>query len=59
MIVVPGPPTLVDREALATLTGRSRHTIRKHCTPVRHRDGRPLYDLAAAIETLAAVPTRR
>ena len=53
-------PVLVDREALAMITGRSVHTIRARC-PVarRHWDGSPLYDVEAEAERLANIPTRR
>lgn len=49
---------LVDREALAQLTGRSVHTIRARCEPVRRHDGRPLYDMEAAVAVLSGVATR-
>lgn len=50
---------LVDREALALLTKRSKHTIRARCRVVRYRDGRPLYALEESVEILSAIPTRR
>ncbi len=53
-----GGRALVDREALAQLTGRSVHTIRAKCEPVRRHDGRPLYDLETAVAVLNAVATR-
>ncbi len=53
--------TVVDREFLATATGRSEHTIRARCTTIGYsRDGRALYDLddATAILDTLAVRTR-
>lgn len=53
-------PVLVDREALALITGRSRHTIRARCIVVhRHHDGSPLYDAEVEVARLATIPTRR
>lgn len=53
-------PVLVDREALALLTGRSVHTIRMRCEVyTQHRSGRPLYDMERAVTRLAEIPTRR
>lgn len=49
---------LVDRAALAYLTGRSVNTIRKHCVVVKRRGAIPLYDLFEAERTLASVSTR-
>lgn len=53
-------PTLVDREALALITGRKVPTIRRHCAIVRHHhSGRALYDLEAEVARLARIPTRQ
>lgn len=53
-------PVLVDREALAMITGRSVHTIRARCTVARrHWDGSPLYNVEAEVQRLAKIPTRR
>jgi len=55
-----GPLLLMDREALAVHTGRSVHTIRAHCAPVRYDDmGRALYDSDRCWTLLEVVPTRR
>jgi hypothetical protein len=51
--------TLVDRQTLALLTGRSVHTIRARCDVAEHRDGRALYDIDQAEQVLEAIPTRR
>jgi hypothetical protein len=51
--------TLIDRLALAMLTGRSVNTIRARCEVVDHRNGRALYDMERAAAVLAAIPTRR
>lgn len=61
MIVTRQGRRLVDREALAHLTGRSQHTIRARCTVVRHdkQTGRALYDVADAVAVLDATPTRQ
>lgn len=59
IVVTKAERVLVDREALAMLTGRSIHTIRARCQVVRHRDGRPLYALEAERARLAKIPTRR
>lgn len=56
---------LLDRQALAALTGRSPNTIRRHCVPQGYnRAGEALYDPHAATLALAGVaqrerPTRR
>lgn len=50
---------LVDREALAMVTGRSIHTIRLRCPVAGYRAGRALYDLEREVERLAAIRTRR
>lgn len=54
MIVARQPDgrTLLDREALAALLGRSAETITRHCTP--ESCGR--YDAALAEQQLAGVP---
>lgn len=53
-------PILVDREALAMITGRSVHTIRFRCKVERyHYSGRPLYALEDEVARLARIPTRR
>ena len=50
---------LLDREALATITGRSKHTIRAKLQPAMRDDkGRPLYVLDDAEERLEAIPRR-
>jgi hypothetical protein len=50
---------LLDRKALAVLTGRSPNTIRSHCTPAGYGDGgEALYDPRAATAVLAGVPHR-
>lgn len=51
--------TLIDRQSLALLTGRSVNTIRARCEVVEHQDGRALYDMERAAAVLAATPTRR
>ena len=51
--------TLIDRQSLALLTGRSVNTIRARCEVVEHKYGRALADLACAAAGLAAIPTRR
>lgn len=43
---------LIDRQTLAKLTGRSQETIRKRCDVVEYRDGKALYDMNKADETL-------
>lgn len=53
-------PVLVDREALALITGRKVPTIRRHCVIVRrHYSGRALYALEVEVARLATIPTRR
>ncbi len=54
MIVARQPDgrTLLDREALAVLLGRTVETVARHCTP--EPDGR--YDAALAQAALAAAP---
>ncbi len=54
-----GNTILVDLRSLAILTGRSVHTIRAHCTPVEHRNGRTLYDTITCEQVLTTVPRRR
>ncbi len=50
---------LLDRRALALLTGRSPNTIRRHCVVVSYSDGgEALYDADGARAVLAAVPER-
>lgn len=51
--------TLIDRQTLAHLAGRSVHTVRARCPIAEHRGGRALYDLEQAATILADVPTRR
>lgn len=51
--------TLLDRQTLAVLTGRSVHTIRARCVVAGHRDGRALYDMEDAAAVLDRLPTRR
>lgn len=51
--------TLIDRQTLAHLAGRSVHTVRARCPIAEHRGGRALYDLEQAAAILADVPTRR
>jgi len=51
--------TLIDRQSLALLSGRSVNTIRARCEVVDHRVGRALYDMERAAAVLAAIPTRR
>jgi len=58
IIAEPGR-TLIDRQTLAHLSGRSVHTIRARCQVVDHRAGRALYDLDEAEQILAGIPTRR
>lgn len=54
-----GAVTLMDREAIATLTKRSPHTVRARCRVVeRTPDGRPLYDAYECEATLSTIPTR-
>lgn len=50
---------LIDRQTLATLSGRSIHTVRARCPIAEHRDGRALYDSELCEAILAAIPTRR
>lgn len=51
---------LVNREALAMLTGRSPHTIRARLQPTAHDEkGRPLYVLDEAEQVLKAIPVRQ
>lgn len=53
-------PVLVDREALAMITGRKVPTIRRHCEVIRHHySGRALYALEAEVARLATIPSRR
>lgn len=59
IVLVRHDPVLVDREALALITGRPVPTIRKHCEIIRYRDRRPLYALEAEVRRLAQIPTRR
>lgn len=51
---------LLDREALAAVTGRSRHTIRARLKPALHdKKGRALYVYDQAVAQLREIPTRR
>jgi hypothetical protein len=59
IVHLPGGRSLVDRQTLALVTGRSVNTIRARCEVTEHRDGRALYDLDQAQAVLAAIPTRR
>lgn len=49
---LPNGRLLMDREALATLTGRPAATIRARCTPIGHARGQPLYDTLDACALL-------
>ncbi len=50
---------LLDRQALAVLTGRSPNTIRRHCAVAGYSDtGEALYEARAATVVLAEVPQR-
>lgn len=57
----PDGRTLLDREALAALLGRSAETIRRRCTAaaVHVPDRRVLYDAEHAEAELARHPARR
>jgi hypothetical protein len=59
IIHLPDGRSLVDRQTLALVTGRSVNTIRARCPVTEHRRGRALYDLDQAQQTLAAIPPRR
>lgn len=54
---------LVDRQALAYLTGRSTHTIRRHCVVVKELPRKygkvPFYDLFSSRLILDGVPQRK
>jgi hypothetical protein len=51
---------LMDREALAAITGRSPNTIRARLTPtLRDETGRPFYIYDEALAQLREIPTRR
>lgn len=51
--------TLMDRQTLALLSGRSVHTIRAKCPVVKHKRGRALYDMEQCAAILADTPTRQ
>jgi hypothetical protein len=52
---------LLDREALAAVTGRSPNTIRARLKPTLRdeKSGRPLYIYDEAAAQLREIPTRR
>ena len=51
---------LLDREALAAVTGRSVHTIRARLQPALRDDaGRPFYIYDDAVQQLREIPTRQ
>lgn len=51
--------SLVDRQTLAMLIGRSEETIRRRVPVVEYRQGKALYDMDAATDILSRVPARR
>lgn len=51
-------PVLVDREALAMLTARSKNTIIARCEVVSYRSGRALYNLDVEVARLESIPRR-
>lgn len=51
--------TLIDRQTLAQLAGRSVHTIRARCPIADHHNGRALYDMEQCAAILDRIPTRR
>lgn len=51
--------SLVDRQTLAMLIGRSEETIRRRVPVVEYRQGKALYDMDAASAILDRVPARR
>lgn len=51
--------TLVDRQTLAQLTGRSVHTIRLRCPVAEYRDGKALYDIDQCEAHLAKLQVRK
>lgn len=51
--------TLIDRQTLARLTGRSMHTIRLRCPVAEYRDGRALYDADQVEKILNTIEARR
>jgi len=59
VVVFDGDRILIDRKTLATLTGRSEHTIRARCPVARRKGIRPLYDVEVCEKILADIPTRR
>jgi hypothetical protein len=59
MIIYERERTLIDRQTLAHLAGRSVHTVRARCPIAEHRAGRALYDMEQAAAILGRIPTRR
>lgn len=59
LVVYEKERTLIDRQTLALLTGRSIHTIRARCPIATHQDGRALYDMEQTAAILEAIPTRQ
>jgi hypothetical protein len=51
--------SLVDRQTLAMLIGRSEETIRRRVPVVEYRQGKALYDMDAATEALSRIRRRR
>jgi hypothetical protein len=51
--------TLIDRQTLAKLTGRSVHTIRAKCPIADHRQGKAVYDMEECAAILNEIPTRQ
>lgn len=50
--------TLLDRQTLAMLSGRSVNTIRAKCSVVEYRDGKALYDMEQCATILDATRAR-
>lgn len=50
--------SLMDRRTLAMWLGRSEETIRDRCQVVEYRQGKAMYDVDRATETLAKVRRR-
>lgn len=59
VVIVEKRRTLIDRQTLAHLTGRSVHTIRAKCPIVTHRRGKALYDADQCEQILNDTPTRQ
>lgn len=51
--------SLIDRQTMARLTGRSVHTIRLRCPVVEYRDGKALYDIDVCEDILSKLPIRQ